>query len=110
MKKLTGEAMSLAEKYILLNARVIERRRFDFLFGSGDAASVVAALGAYRNADGGFGQALEPDGRGPGSQPPAVQAAFMFLDEAGVLGGELVRSTCDYLQTISAEDGGLPFV
>jgi hypothetical protein len=70
----------------------------------------VAALGPYRNEDGGFGQALEPDGRGPGSQPSAVQAAFVFLDEVGALGGELVRSTCDYLKAISAEDGGLPFV
>jgi len=110
MNKLSGKAMDRAEKYILLNARVIERHRFACLFRGGDPARVVAALGPYHNDDGGFGQALEPDGRGPGSQPPAVQAAFNFLDEAGMLGGELVRSTCDYLVSISAEDGGLPFV
>jgi hypothetical protein len=110
MKKLTAGAIGLAETYILTNARVLERHRFAGLFRGGDPARVVAALGPYRNEDGGFGQALEPDGRGPGSQPAAVQAAFLFLDEAGLLGGELVRSTCDYLKSISAEDGGLPFV
>jgi len=105
-----NKAIDLAEKYILSNARVLERHRFATLFRGGDPALVVAALEPYRNADGGFGQALEPDGRGPGSQPAAVQAALAFLDEAGVLTGELVRGTCDYLVAISAEDGGLPFV
>jgi hypothetical protein len=102
--------IDLAEQYILSNARVLERHRFATLFRGGDPRRVVAALMPYRNEDGGFGQALEPDGRGPGSQPAATLAAFRFLDEAGLLGAELVQSTCDYLRAISAEDGGLPFV
>ncbi|MET8871798.1 hypothetical protein [Nocardia sp. NPDC004604] len=110
MKKLTAVAIDRAEKYIVSNARVLERHRFAAAFRGGDPAMVVAALQPYRNEDGGFGQALEPDGRGPGSQPAAIQAAFTFLDEVGRLGDELVRSACDYLLAISAEDGGLPFV
>jgi hypothetical protein len=102
--------IDLAEQYILSNARVLERHRFATLFRGGDPLRVVAALMPYRNEDGGFGQALEPDGRGPGSQPAATLAACHFLDEAGQLGGELVSSLCGYLQAISAEDGGLPFV
>lgn len=102
--------LDLAEQYILSNARVLERHRFAALFRGGDPQRVIAALMPYRNEDGGFGNALEPDGRGPGSQPAATLAAFNFLDEAGQLGGELARSTCDYLLAISADDGGLPFV
>lgn len=102
--------IELAEQYILNNARLLERHRFAALFRGGDPQRVVAALLPYRNDDGGFGQALEPDGRGPGSQPAAVQHAFAILDEVGAFGGELVTGTCDYLAAISAEDGGLPFV
>src|SRR6266545_2506925 len=102
--------IDLAEQYILSNARVLERHRFAMLFRGGDPQQVVAALMPYRNEDGGFGNALEPDGRGPGSQPAATLAACTFLDEAGELGGELGRRVCDYLQAISTEDGGLPFV
>ncbi|WP_162958587.1 hypothetical protein [Nocardia yunnanensis] len=110
MKTLSEQAVDRAENYIASNARVLERHRFATLFRVGDPAMVVAALRPYRNADGGFGQALEPDGRMPGSQPAAIAAAFGFLDEVGRLGGELVRGACDHLSAICAEDGGLPFV
>ena len=102
--------IDLAERYILSNARVLERHRFAMLFRGGDPRLVVAALMAYRNEDGGFGNALEPDGRGPGSQPAATLGACTFLDEAGQLNGELASSIGDHLRAISAEDGGLPFV
>jgi hypothetical protein len=110
MKTVNAEAIRLFEKYVLLNSRILERRRFDYLFRDGDAESVVTALLPYRNSDGGFGNALEPDGRGPGSQPITTAGALSILDEVGVVDGELIQSTCDYLMSISAEDGGLPFV
>lgn len=110
MKRLSDGAMRLAEEYVLRNARVLERRRFEYLFRSGNAGGVIAALEAYRNPDGGFGNALEPDGRGPGSQPVAVQAALEVLDEVGAAGNELMFGVGDYLAAVSAEDGGLPFV
>jgi hypothetical protein len=110
VKTVNSDAVRHAEDYVLRSARVLERRRFDFLFGSGSAEDVVTALLPYRNPDGGFGNALEPDGRGPGSQPVAVSAALSFMDEVGAVGGDLVTGICDYLVSISAPDGGLPFV
>lgn len=110
MKKLTEQAFRGAARYIILNARVLERRRFDYLFGSGRGEDVVTALLPYRNPDGGFGNALEPDGRGPGSQPVTVHAALSILDEIGAVGGDLVTGVCDYLASISAPDGGIPLV
>lgn len=95
-----------AEKFILLNARLLDRRRFEFLFGSGDASAVVAALAAYRNHDGGYGNALEPDGRGPGSQPVTVLSALNILHEAGAA----PDGVAEYLESVSAPDGGVPFV
>ena len=72
-----------AEHFIWLTARVIDQRRFAYLFGDGTADGVLAALDAYRNPDGGYGWALEPDGRGPVSQPIHVLTALEILDEIG---------------------------
>jgi len=114
MKTVTADALAAAERYLLLNARLIDRLRIAYHFRDGSAAAVRASLAAYANADGGFGHALEPDLRGAGSQPQPVEVAFHLLDEtasaAEPFAGPLVRAACDYLSTISAADGGVPFV
>ena len=56
-----------AEQFMLREARVLERRRFEHRFHGGSADAVVTALLAYRNGDGGFGNALESDLRGRSS-------------------------------------------
>src|SRR5439155_11107389 len=58
-----------AENFIWSAARLVDRHRYGMLFADGPAEAVVEALRAYRNPDGGFGHALEPDLRCPGSQP-----------------------------------------
>src|SRR3954463_14700005 len=72
-----------AEDFIWRNARLIDRLRFQFHFHGGSADAVVAALRPYRNADGGFGNALEPDIRDPSSQTIPTWEAFKLLDEIG---------------------------
>jgi hypothetical protein len=106
---MTSEMVRKAGEAVLGSARLLERRRFDFLFGDGDPADVVAALLPYRNPDGGFGNALEPDCRAPGSQPVTTMYALSVLDEVGA-DDELLRGACDYLDAIAADDGGAPFV
>ena len=54
-----------ARTFTYANARVLERHRVAALIDGAPAEPVVAALRAYRNPDGGFGHALEPDVRGP---------------------------------------------
>ncbi|HEX6336335.1 MAG TPA: hypothetical protein VFZ85_05225 [Jiangellaceae bacterium] len=114
MKTVNAEALGTAERYLLLNARLIDRLRFAYHFRGGSPAAVRAALAAYANTDGGFGHALEPDLRGAGSQPQPVEVAFRILDETASAGapfaGPLVRAACDHLMRISAADGGVPFV
>lgn len=70
-----------ARSFIWHNARVLEQRRFEFLFDGGPREPVLTALLAYRNEDGGYGHALEPDGRGPTSQPLHVLSALHLLNE-----------------------------
>jgi hypothetical protein len=99
-----------AAEFIDLNARLIDRRRFAYLFGDGDPGAVVEALRPYRNSDGGFGNALEPDLRAPLSTPQPVALAFAVLDEAGAFDDPMVVEACDWLATIATPDGGVPFV
>lgn len=114
MTMLTPDALALAERYLELNARLIDRLRFAFLFRGGAAADVRTALRPYANPDGGFGNALEPDLRGAASQPEPVEVAFHILDEttsdAEPFDGPLVQAACEYLRRVSADDGGVPFV
>lgn len=99
-----------AEHFVWLTARVLEQRLFahDFLHGAADP--VETALDAYRNEDGGYGHALEPDLRGPVSQPLHTVRALRVLDSIGCLGGRRVERVCRYLTSVSTGDGALPAV
>jgi hypothetical protein len=102
--------LEAAEQFLAANARVLERRRFDRMFRGGPAGPVRDAVAAFRNDDGGFGHALEPDGRGPESQPAAVLTALQVMHESDAWDDELARGACDFLATTEPEGGGAPFV
>jgi hypothetical protein len=99
-----------AEDFMLLNARLIDRLRFQYHFRDGDPGRVIAALRPYQNADGGFGNALEPDLRGAASQPEPVDLAFFLMDEVGAMDNDMVPDALDYLASIARPDHGVPFV
>lgn len=104
---MSDTTFSRAEAFIWHNARLLERRLFAYHFKSGARQDVLSALAAYQNADGGFGNALEPDIRCPDSQPVPVQHALEVLDEIGFDAG-MVQRACDYLLTITTDEGGVP--
>jgi hypothetical protein len=99
-----------AEQFIAARGRVLDRRRFGRLLRDGGAQPVRDAVAAYRNPDGGFGHGLEPDGRAPASQPPAVELALRILHEADAWSGELASAACDWLQATAPTGGGAAFV
>jgi hypothetical protein len=98
-----------AEEFIWQNARLLERRLFDFHFRSGSSQAVLSALHAYQNEDGGYGNALEPDIRCPESQPVPTQHALEILDTTG-FDEMMVQRMCEFLLRITTEEGGVPFV
>jgi hypothetical protein len=106
----TAPDLDAAAQFLATNARVLDRRRFERLFLGGDAQPVRHAVAAFRNSDGGFGHALEPDGRTPASQPPAVGMALRTLDEADAWDEELVAGACDWLAANAPDEGGASFV
>jgi hypothetical protein len=102
--------LDAAAGFIWRHARLIDRHRFAHLFLGADPDPVVRALRAHQNADGGFGHALEPDIRTPASQPGATMHALEMLAEAGAFDDPMAGDVCDWLSTITREDGGIPFV
>jgi hypothetical protein len=99
-----------AAQYLAADARVLERRRFERLFSDGGPLPVRDAVTAYRNPDGGFGHALEPDGRGPGSQPLAIEFALRVLHEADAWDTGLAEGACEWLAAHAPPGGGAVFV
>ena len=99
-----------AENFIWSAARLVDRHRYALLFKDGRAEPIIDALRGYRNADGGFGHALEPDLRGPASQPSPTLYALEILTEAGAADSELARDARAWIAQIAEPDGGFPVV
>jgi hypothetical protein len=99
-----------AEHFVLANARLLDRHRLAVLRHRAPAAPVLDALRAYRNPDGGFGHALEPDVRAPESEPAATLHALEVLAGIGALDDPMVGDAAAWVATIADPDGGVPFV
>jgi hypothetical protein len=99
-----------AETFIWSTARLVDRHRYAMLFADGPAEPVLAALRGYQNPDGGFGHALEPDLRCPGSQPGPTLYALEILEEAGMLGSDMGAAARAWLARVADPDGGLNVV
>jgi hypothetical protein len=101
--------LETTSQFMHTHARLIDRRRFELLFGAGDPAGALAALSGYGNSDGGFGWALEPDLRGAASQPAGALHAFEVLGEVAPVTSPHAQRLCDWLESVTLADGGLPF-
>ncbi|MEU3409433.1 hypothetical protein ABZ766_36535 [Streptomyces sp. NPDC006670] len=101
-------APARAEQFIWLTARVLEQHRFAYHFLGGDADPVDTALGSYLGEDGGYGHGLDPDLRGPLSQPLHTAHALRILDGLGRCAGRRIERLCRHLTRISTPEGALP--
>jgi hypothetical protein len=91
------------------NARLLDRRRLLLALGEAEPEAVLAGLDAYRNPDGGYGWGLEPDLRAPESQPGGAFHAFEVFADVGPATSPRSVELCDWLDTMTLPDGGLPF-
>jgi hypothetical protein len=113
------DAFAAADRFLLNQARLLERRLFASCFLGQPAELVVRALAGYQNPDGGFGHALEPDTRCPASLPIYAEVAFQALAAAAVtsaaavgsVASDMVLRACDFLASAAARvdaGGGVP--
>jgi hypothetical protein len=101
--------LTAAADFMAGHARHLDRRRFELVTGHADnLAGALAALGAYRNSDGGYGWGLEPDLRSPESQPGASHHALEVFEEIAPTTAPQAAALCDCLDSVTLHDGGLP--
>ena len=111
MLKLSKTNFNKARDFILTNARMIERRLFEYHFVNGNKEGVYHAVYAYRNPDGGFGWGMEPDTASPESQPLFTIMALETLDEIGYLNADiLLKDFMPYFESITTKKGGVPWM
>jgi hypothetical protein len=103
-------ALARAAGFLWSNARLLERVLFARRFHGASAEPVVAALLAYRNPDGGFGHALEPDVRAPESMPLHCEIALRALADAGVRDAGIAAGACAFLASLAEPSGRVPIV
>ena len=109
--KLSKDSYLKARDFILTNARMIERRLFQFHFENDSPEGVFHAVYAYRNSDGGFGHGMEPDTASPESQPLFSIMALETLDEIDYLTKEIIlEDFMPYFENITTEKGGIPWM
>jgi hypothetical protein len=100
--------LDAAVSFMATHARVLERRRLSVLLGEGSPDEARAALDAYRNPDGGYGWALEPDLRSSTSQPVAAMHALEVLADIRDTKSQRPVELCDWLADRTLADGGAP--
>jgi len=102
--------VSAARQFIFANARLLDRHRAAVMFDGAPADAVVQAVRAYRNSDGGFGHALEPDVRTPHSETTAALHGLEVLAEVDALDDPMVADVAVWVGGVAGQDGGVPFV
>jgi hypothetical protein len=99
-----------AARFVAGHARLLDRHRHAALIEGGAKPPVLDALRAYRNDDGGFGHALEPDVRAPSSQPGATLYALETLAELDACDDRLAGDAAAWVARIAGGDGAVPAV
>lgn len=94
-----------ADRFLLSQARLLERRLFATAFLGQSGTHVIDALRGYQNDDGGFGHGLEPDKRCPASLPIDVEIALQAMAASGATDVLMITRACEFLATTAAQAG-----
>ena len=101
MKNLSHSAFDISSRYILNNARYLEKLVFGHYFISPCPEKIVKAYQMYQNKDGGYGNGIEPDFRLPSSSPMATSVALnrlsQFKETVGAF--EQIEKAISYLES-----------
>ncbi len=81
MGYLSRESFERARRFLMTEARPLERALFRHHFEGASVERVVTELARFQNEDGGFGHALEPDLRTPTSSALATGIGLYLLTE-----------------------------
>lgn len=102
------ERLTAAQAFLETHAaeRPVEAAIGRTITGDVDHTGVVVALGRYQNADGGFGNGLEPDISAPQSNPFAARVALHAVIETGIpVTDPVVTRLVEWLEGRQGDDG-----
>ena len=111
MWNMPSEVYTAGRAFIEREGRLLERRLAEVLFDGADPTGAVAAVLAYRNADGGFGHGLEPDKICPDSLPLDVERAldvFIATDNRSHVVADTVLDACEWLASVAEPEAAVP--
>ncbi|HMB25000.1 MAG TPA: hypothetical protein VKP08_19290 [Anaerolineales bacterium] len=88
-------------RWMYRNARPLDLARWQYHFEGESQEAVLAALSAYQNEDGGFGNAIEADSWNPDSSPYSTSVAIHILEEIKFRDRdhEIIRNILKYLES-----------
>lgn len=96
-----------ARDFVYGNGTLWERALFDHLFQGGSLTRLHQCLLCYKNADNGWGHALEHDIRTPESHPLALEFLLNMMAHTGIQGVSLLNGTPGWLEANQNPDGSL---
>ncbi|MBT9312691.1 hypothetical protein [Leptothoe kymatousa] len=109
MAILSAQDLQRAKTLIFEKGRLLERTLYGYMFESGDRNLCLKALLAYQNADGGFGNGLEPDVLCPASTPIGAESALFVLDMLDYDAPEVIGPLLGWLEAHQLESGEIDY-
>jgi len=85
---MSDNMIPVVSQWMQCHARPLDLARWRFHFEGGSQQTVLTELAAFQNADGGFGNGLEPDCWNPDSSPMQTWAATEITKEVGFLNSQ----------------------
>lgn len=99
MELLVSQHIERMNKWIVKNARLLEKAKWNYLFYDGAKDAILNELLKYQNKDGGFGNGLESDIFFPGSSAVAsAEAIFLAIDYDLDCKKEWFKQLLDYFE------------
>jgi len=95
---LRDEQLARAQDHIYRHGRLLERLLYAHFFEGGSREACLAALRAYQNPDGGFGNGLEPDLLCPDSTMIGAETALVILDLLDASQDVAVDGTIEWIE------------
>ncbi|MCI0710403.1 MAG: hypothetical protein L0154_09605 [Chloroflexi bacterium] len=104
---MTQVDLQQARNYVCQHGTLWERALFALHFDDGPLSTLHNALRAYKNADNGYGNGLEPDLKCPDSNPLPVEFLLTVLSFNDIPPGDLLTGVGDWILAQMKDDGSL---
>jgi hypothetical protein len=108
MELLNQDQIAVTKQYVFQNARLLDRQLFAYTFGDGTLQACLKALQAYQNADGGFGNGIEPDILCPDSSTIGAETALFILDLLEVHDSPILDTLVQWVDSNLNDAGYIP--